>query len=415
MNKDNIDIDRVDRYFEEHRQELRDEFIRLLRDIVAERTVNVVAEKLADFPYLDERGEETKVANIVREWAGQEGFRTETHARIDARENIILHYGADNGPRVLIPCHSDVVPPGDGWNTDPFRLQVEGDLVRGRGVMDDKGPLVASLLALKTVKQAGIEISGDVQVGALADEEAMAADGTDYGLIYMLENGLIKADYAIVPDIGGNMEDIDIAEKGIVNFEIRAVGKQAHGSTPEKGINAIDNMAEYLVRLKKHEFEYAPHPLLGNYTLNVGEIRGGAAANIVAGECKATIDMRLLPDQSVEAVKAELIELAEGLEAEFEIEVKMNLKPHEISADSKLITSVGDAAEHVRGKRPQTMGLGGGTYAKFLNHRGIEAVGFSPGDKGAMHMADEYASISEHLEFAHVLAITALKLASSRF
>lgn len=385
-------------------------FVKLLSELVGAKTVNVVGARLGEFPYLNERGEETRATRIIREWAENEGFETETHARMPARENIIVRYGEGSGSKLLVPCHTDVVPPGDGWDGDPFKLRRNGDTVIGRGVTDDKGPLAASLLALKILKESGTPISGDLQIGGLADEEATDEDGLDYGLVYMLENGLIDADYALVPDIGGNMRDIDIAEKGIVNFEVSARGKQAHGSTPEKGINAIDGMAEYLLRLKKHRFKYDPHPLLGGYTVNVGQIAGGAAPNIVPGECRTVIDMRIVPSQTVAAVKKDLLEIADGLDCEFSVEVKMSYESHEIAPDSKLIEGVRSAARRVIGETPRTMGLGGGTYAKFLNHAGIEAVGFSPGSSDAMHMANESASIAEHLTFAHLLAVLAVEL-----
>ena len=401
----------IDDYVAQNGAKLSAYFVELLRDLVAARTVNVVAARLGEFPYLTERGEETRAVEIIRTWAEKEGFETETHARIPERENIVLHYGERSGSKLLVPGHTDVVPPGEGWDGDPFALRRNGDTVIGRGATDDKGPLAASMLALKILKDSGTQIAGDLQVGGLADEEATDQDGIDYGLVYMLENGLIDADYAVVPDIGGNMRDIDIAEKGIVNFEIHARGRQAHGSTPEKGVNAIDGMAEYLLRLKEHRFQYEPHPVLGGYTVNVGQIEGGAAPNIVPGGCRAVIDMRILPSQTVEGVKKELLGLAEGLDCNFSIEVKMSHDPHEIEPDSKLIEGVKSAARHVLGETPRTMGLGGGTYAKFLNHCGIEAVGFGPGSSDAMHMANESASIAEHLGFAHVLAVLAVELA----
>lgn len=402
--------DRISAYFESNREELKNEFVELLSQFVACRTVNVVSSRLDEFPYLKERGEESRVVALVESWAEREGFEHETHARIPERGNIILHYGEKNGPALFVPGHTDVVPPGDGWDSDPFELKIDGDTVRARGVADDKGPLVASLLALKIVKNAGIRIAGDFQVAALADEEAMGEDGVDFGMIYLLEGGMVKADMAIVPDIGGNMRKIDIAEKGIINYGIKTVGRQAHGSTPERGINAINAMAEYLMRLREHNFDYKKHPVLGDYSVNVGMIQGGAAPNIVPGSCTAVVDIRIVPGQSVEGVRTELQQLAAGLECEFMVTVKSQMAAHEISPDSELIRVVSDATEAVCGTRPQTMGLGGGTYAKFLNHAGIEAIGFAPGDHDAMHMANEYASISEHLQYAHTLALAAAEL-----
>lgn len=398
-------------YVENNQKQLKELFVDLLGKMVKEPTVNVVESKLSQFPFLKERGEETRVSKIVKEFADKEGFAYEIHARIPERENIILHFGEKKGKALLVPSHMDVVPAGDGWNTDPFIMKVDGDTVYGRGVIDDKGPLAATLVALKILKECRIAITGDLQIAAVADEEAKGEDGLDYGIEYLLEKGAIKADFSIVPDIGGEMMNIDVAEKGRVVYEVKATGKQAHGASPEKGINAINSMAEFLVRLKNHAFKYDRHPVLGSYSVNVGEIKGGAAPNIVPGSCTTSVDMRLVPGQEPESVRLELEGLAKGLEAAFEVQTKAASLPHGVDPNNSiLVKTIQEVSEKIRGKKPMPMGMGGGTYAKSLNNNGIEAVGFATGNDDAFHLANEFASITEHLDYAKVIAVVAMEL-----
>jgi acetylornithine deacetylase/succinyl-diaminopimelate desuccinylase family protein len=405
--------ERLIEYFREHEGELRELLLALLGEMVAQRTVNVGAGRLEEFPYLKVRGEEYRVGDIVRRELDSWGIRHRVFARIPERPNIIAEVGSGrSGRALLVAAHMDVVPPGDGWSTDPFEMVVDGDRVYGRGVLDNKGPLVAAMLAAKALKEElGEEaIPGLLQVAALADEEASDPDGLDYGIGYLLEEGLIAPTHAIIPDIGENMLKIDIAEKGRVELSVTAVGKQAHGSTPERGVNAITMMARFLARLEGHTLEHTPDPILGGPTVNVGVIRGGAAANIVPAECVATIDLRLVPGQTPEGVVEELRALAAETGGELRFSIEEASRPHAIDPDNELVRAIQANCERFFGFRPEPYGLGGGTFAKGLNLNGIAAVGFGPGDDEAFHVADEFVSIRQLLDFACILCLVALDL-----
>ena len=88
---------------------------------------------------------------------------------------------------------------------------------------------------------------------------------------------------------------IEVAEKGSTIFRITAFGEQAHGSTPERGINAVYMMARLLTAIEEMTLDSEEHPVLGYASLNVGEIHGGAAPNIVPGTCAIDIDIRVVP------------------------------------------------------------------------------------------------------------------------
>ena len=90
-----------------------------------------------------------------------------------------------------------------------------------------------------------LQINGQLLIAALADEEAASPDGVDYGISYLLDEKLIDPTHAIVPDIGHEMKEIDIAEKGRLVIKITTIGKQAHASTPDKGIIEIQQLIDF--------------------------------------------------------------------------------------------------------------------------------------------------------------------------
>ncbi len=404
---------KIIQYFSENRASLREELLHLLAEMVAEKTVNVESEKLPSFPYLTHRGEEFRVAQIVERELKKWEIPYQTFARQLERPNIIARVGSGKVQKKLfIAAHMDIVPAGDGWDTDPFNMTIIGDHVHGRGVLDNKGPLVSSLLALRAMKNVvgADNIAGYMEVAALSDEEATDPDGIDYGIGYLLEENLISPTYAIIPDIGENMRKIDIAEKGRLVVQVTAIGKQAHGSTPDRGINAINMMARFLTLLENHTLNHRQDPVLGHATVNVGEIRGGAAANIVPGECKVDIDIRIVPGQTPDGVVEEFRLLTEKAHGIFRVELKDASLPHAIDPNNELVKSIQENSSAYFGFTPEPYGLGGGTFAKGLNLRGIKAVGFGPGDDTAFHVANEFVSIEQLLDFSCLLCLVSLDL-----
>lgn len=407
-------LEKIVAYVEANRQELAQWWVDMLRELVAKQTVNIPASRLGQYDYLTIPGEETRVTSFLKPELEKMGLAYEVYARNPKRENLMIHFGSQEGKRLFIPVHSDVVPPGEGWDSDPFSLVVdwENDRVVARGVADNKGAMAATLLMLKLLQDCDIELAGGIDVGIVADEEVQGEDGIDYGLHFLLEENVIKADWSLVPDIGGNMKVVQVAEKGRVVFCVTATGKQAHGSTPQLGINAISDMAEYICRINQRVIPHETHELLGDYTLNVGEISGGAAANIVPGNCTIWIDCRMVPGMTIESTRAWLQAQCEGLASTFKVEVVSGVEPHQLDyKTSSFVQTIREVGERVTGGVPQIIGMGGNTYAKALFlEAGIESVGYSAGDDDAMHQANEYASISEHVDLARAFAEIAIEL-----
>jgi acetylornithine deacetylase/succinyl-diaminopimelate desuccinylase family protein len=403
-------------YFAAHQAEIRKEIIDLTLEVVRQKTVNVVPDKLAEHPYLKIRGEEWRVAEIVTRELTKAGIRFTSHSRQEGRPNVIARVGRNaSGQRLLVPGHMDVVPAGDEakWTVcKPFDPIEKDGTLYGRGVIDDKGPMVSALVAAKVLKAAlGDEgLAGEFQFAALSDEESTGPDGVDYGAEYLLEEKLLDATCAIIPDVGEEMRAIDIAEKGGGVIRVVAQGVPAHGSTPEKGVNAVHKMAKLLMSLEKFPFVFTPHPILGGPSINVGEIFGGAAPNIVPDRCTISIDFRLVPGQTMQQVRDQVAGLAAAIAPDFEVSIAASRLPHAVDADNPLVHAIQANSPPVLGFTPQPIGIGGTTYAKWFNLGGIPSVGWGPGDDNAFHVANEYVSVEQLVQFALLLTLVAVDL-----
>jgi len=404
----------VKQYFSEHRDEIRNRIVDMVCEMVKEKTVNVVSEKLPEHPYLKIRGEEYRVANIVKREFDAAGIPYEEFARMEGRPNVIGAVGKNtSGRRLLMPAHMDIVPAGEGWDTEPFEVVQKDGRLYGRGTLDNKGPLASIMVAAEVLKKQGLdeELSGQLLIAALADEEAEDPDGIDYGIGYLMEEKLINPTYAVIPDIGENMERIDIAEKGRTVFKINAIGKQAHGSTPERGINAVFMMAGLVKEIERLKFEYEVHPVLGHPSLNLGEIHGGAAPNIVPGTCMIYLDIRTVPGMTREGVLGQLQGCCDKVEGgNFEVEVLSWNDAHGIEPDNEVVQAIQRHSRDVLNLEPEPFGMGGGTYAKTLNLCGVLAVGWGPGDDEAFHVANEFVDVEQLVDFSLLTCLLALDL-----
>jgi len=406
----------VRQYFENHRDEIRKTIVDLTREMCAEKTVNVVSEKLPEFPFLKIRGEEYRVGKIVKRVLDEAGIPYNEYARMEGRPNIIGLLGKNaNGERLMMPGHMDVVPAGEGWDTDPYEVVEKDGFLYGRGALDNKGPLASILAAAIALKKSGIdnELEGQLQIAALSDEEAEDPDGIDYGIGYLVDEKLVDPTISIIPDIGENMKGIDVAEKGRTVFKITAIGKQAHGSTPELGINAVNMMAKLVNEIEQLKFDYEVHPVLGEPSLNLGEIHGGAAPNIVPGTCYIYLDIRSVPGMTKDSVIAQLQGCADRVVGgKFELNCMSWNEAHGVDPENEVVYAIQRNAEEVLGFKPEPFGMGGGTYAKTMNLAGILAVGWGPGDDEAYHVANEYVEIKQLVDFAELTCLLAIDLLS---
>ena len=205
-------------------------------------------------------GDEILAVRIVEDFFQSLQIPYKIFEKTKNRANIVGYIGGRGerafAPTLLVACHLDVVPAGDDWKRNPFEAWIENGRIYGRGSSDNKGQMASMMAVSKFLKENESKLKGQFILAGVADEER----GSTLGLEYLLNECGIKADFAIIPDVAHNMQLIDVTEKGTLFLEITSHGKQAHGSRPEMGINAIWNMIPLLERIKHLKFQ-KPHIL----------------------------------------------------------------------------------------------------------------------------------------------------------
>lgn len=366
----------------------RDRLLDLLADLVAARTENPP-------------GDEHLAAHVMTRFLDHSGIAHRTVEYAPGRSNVIAEIGSGKKGIALV-CHFDVVPAGDGWSTDPFKLTVKRGHAYGRGVLDNKGQLAACLMLMDELHRNKVDLGGRLVVVGCADEER----GSTLGMVKLVEQGEIEADAAVIPDCAGEMKKLYIAEKGLCLVEVTAHGKQAHGSTPWEGVSAVSGMAEFVTALEKAKLRKG-RGLLKKTTVNVGQINGGVAPNVVPAQCVAEVDIRFLPGDSPASLVKRLKEIASRVAGrhkglKFTFDVKTSMMPFELKRTDPLVKLVRRHAEAHLDEPPELCGLGGTTVAKQFIEKGIAAVGFAPGADGA-HMANEKISIKQLQQFCAIM------------
>lgn len=395
-------------------ENLREYIVELTKKLVKEKTVNY---SLQDYPDkgpdgMSSPGEEYKVVNILKEELEKEKIPYKIYAKDEKRPNLMAYVGKgiEGFRKLLVVLHTDTVPSGvrEDWDFDPFEPFERDGKLYGRGVLDNKGPLSSAFSTLLKLKKIEDKINGQFIFGAFADEEVEAG----YGLDWVLEQGYINCTDAIIPDIAGSMKTINIAEKGRVLCRIKFKGIAAHAMEPSKGVSAIYCAANFLNKLQNFSFSYNPHPILSPPTFNPGIIKGGEAPNAVPANCEVSIDIRYLPGMELEKMKEELEELIketilEG--ASYSIEFSSNLPPSEVLPDSPMVKFIKELVPDAK-----IVGSGGITFAKFLVLKGIQAVGWAPGDETTYHKPNEEISIDELVQFSNYLEKLSLNVCNLR-
>lgn len=381
-------------------------------------------------------GNEIAAARVVEAFFTSLGIPYTLFEKTKDRTNIVGRIG-NGSPALLVACHLDVVPAGDGWKRNPFDAWVENGRIFGRGASDNKGQMAAMMAVARFLKENESRLKGQLILIGAADEER----GSNLGLDYLIKECGIRADYAIIPDVAHNMQMIDVTEKGALFLEIISHGKQSHGSRPEMGNNAAWNLITLLERIKQMKFKLTSHPLHTPPTLNLGSIHGGTAPNIVPALCKAQLDIRYLPGDSGDEIMAKLISIAKEVESQnkgrpetqnisrimenlssttkevksqgqgsFEIKIISHQLPTTVPTNNPLVEIISRHTESVLGVRPKAKGMSGATVAKQLIQSGITAVGFGPGDEAEAHATNESISIRELVDFAEIMALITLDM-----
>lgn len=299
---------------------------------------------------------------------------------------------------MILSGHTDVVPvAGQDWTSDPFELAARGDRLYGRGAADMKGfiavvlALVPDFLASPRARPLHLVLSYDEEVGCLGAPSLIAR--------YVRE--FPKAFGAVVGEPTGMR--IANAHKGVSVYRTHVTGKPGHSSNPDAGINAIAVAAECIRFLMDEADAFKttgrrdprfdpPHA-----TVSIGQIEGGTAMNIIAGDCRFVWDCR-----SVNAAEA-----AE-LEARFDDHCALDLVPAMRERASKAAIAThrhcavpplsAETANPVEALARRLTGQNEAVVSSFaaeaglFQQAGIPAILCGPGEIAQAHQPDEFVT-----------------------
>jgi succinyl-diaminopimelate desuccinylase len=355
--------------------------------MVNKRRLIKLTQKLIQINSENPPGNETKIAKFVKDYLDNLGLKTKIYEFKKKRANVVAFLeGKNRKYSLLLTPHLDTVPAGRGWQKNPFSGKIYQDKIYGLGATDCKGNLACSLETIKSIVEDRVVLDYNLVFAATADEES----GSSFGLIPLLEKGIIRPDVAVVLD--SDDFNVIITQKGLIHLKVKIQGKRAHGAYPWRGINAIDIAINILKELKTHKFIYKNNPYLKPPTLNIGTIKGGDKVNVVADWCEFELDIRFLPGMSAKAILGDIKRTIQKYTSHFKLEMQGLQKPYGIDRNHSLVKYLIQAAEKLK-ISTRVKGSEGATTIAFFQDKKIPAVAFGFGSSGCAHIADEYVKI----------------------
>jgi len=341
------------------------------------------------------------------------------------RDNVIawLEATSPGAPVLLWDAHQDTVP-AEGMTIEPFAPQVRDGRLYGRGACDVKGGLAAMLVALERLMAMDGPRAATVVFAATVNEEfgftgaravtRLWSDASEQAaaaprplappapapLAPRGPGGVVRPTAAIVAEPTGL--DLVVQHKGAVRWRVRIHGRACHSAFPEHGDNAIYRAGRVILAVESLAAElltrHPGHPC-GPPTLNLGTIRGGSGVNLVPELAVLEIDRRLLPGESPQAARDEVIARiaaavdGERVEHEPPFLESAGLPDDTRGGAARVWTERLEASARGEGYAGRRTAARYGTNASIYAAAGVPAVVFGPGSIEQAHTADEWIEL----------------------
>jgi acetylornithine deacetylase/succinyl-diaminopimelate desuccinylase family protein len=347
-------------------------------------------------------GEEKQIMAWVEAWAAANAIDCQTVARDPARPNLILSVGSNSGPVLCMNGHLDTVPVSDPekWLAGPFDpvISEDGKRLYGRGASDMKSSVAVMMSVMLAFRDRPLR--GCLQAHVVSDEELSGNFGTIALLEAVNAGEVARPNYCLI----GEKSDLKVrnAERGILAVDVIVHGRASHTAAARAtGINAIMLASKAIVALEQDLDAY--HPSVGKPVISINMISGGVAHNVVPGECRFSIDRRLIPGESRESVVSDIDAVLQGVAADdprfrytLVIDPAGDFIPANItSEDSRLVRAMNAASAKVQGKPAEYfVQWAGVTDGRYYRQAGIDTVGLGPGGENA-HGANEAVYIDD--------------------
>ena len=302
----------------------------------------------------------------------------------------------DGQPVQLLLGHTDTVWPIGTVNDMPVEWDEEDDRVRGPGVFDMKAGLVQMVFALEALYELGLEPTVSPTIFLNSDEEIGSPESQ--GHVERLAKASSRV--LVLEPALGHRGLIKTTRRGMARFEIRVVGRASHsGVAPEEGASAIQEMA--LVIQALHTLTDAERGI----TVNVGKVSGGTGVNVVAAECRASVDVRVATVDDGRWIKDHIL----GLEAttpgtRLEIELVLDRDPMEATPRNRILWEGVQGCGRRLGLALEDAESGGASDGNTASLFAATVDGLGAVGHGA-HAHHEHVRVSELLERTTLLTL----------
>ncbi len=349
-------------------------------------------------------GQEEKAIRLAEQQMKALGY---DEVSIDAMGNLLGRIG--NGPvSVLFDAHLDTVEVNDpqDWAFPPFEGNIENGWLRGRGSVDMKSSAAAAIYAGAAARKMGWDQGKTIYVSCTVFEED--CDGEN--LKHLFRECNLRPDFVVICEPSNNV--ITLGHKGKAQILLKTHGVSAHGSAPEKGVNAVYEMAEIIQRVEQTNRNL---PVVGGMrgTLVLSRISSiSASLNAVPSECAIYLDRRTVPGETEADIRKEMDQLIAGKNASWEIGtlhrkswtgMDIRYEPFhsawKIDLGHKLTQACVAAYEDQFGQTPAAFDFWDfSTNAVTPVSLGIPTIGFGPGEYKLAHMRDERCEVRQIID-----------------
>ena len=334
-------------------------------------------------------GNEEAAAQVLAQYLSKAGFAIELPPGRPGRPNLIARAGDPAlGTPLAFTGHLDTVPLGQAaWSVDPHGGEIKDGKIWGRGTSDMKSGVAAFVVAASELAQKLAQTAGVVLYITAGEETgsegafAIAAGG-----IKGHAGALVVAEPTSNRPLAGH--------KGALWLKAVSKGVTAHGSMPDKGVNAVYRAARAITQLEGFDFNVARHPVMGAPTLNVGFVHGGLNVNSVPDRAEVGVDIRSIPGMRHDLLKAQL---SAFLGDEVEIQSIVDVESVWTDPSDPWLSRVFEIYRRTTGGEPAVETATYFTDASALTPAlgGVPTVILGPGPAHMAHQTDEYCELAK--------------------